>query len=352
MVLLYDIIKSMSFSVGIIGLPNVGKSTLFKALTQQEVDISNYPFCTIDPNVGIVQVPDERLERIAEIIKPEKTTPTIIEFVDIAGLVKGAHKGEGLGNQFLAHIREVDAVVHVIRSFEAKDIKHIEETLDIQRDIEIVNTELIMKDLETLEKHLEKAKKEGNKEVEILEKIKKSLNEEKTISQIDLSENEKETIKHLNFLTIKPVIYLINSRGTDNELEALKSLPENTIPLDLKLELETTELSPEELKELKLKSRMDILIKTCYKILDLITFYTIKGKEETRAWTIKQGINAPKAGGVVHTDFEEKFIRAEVINYKDLIETESWNKAQTKGLIKTEGKNYVVKDGDIIEFKI
>lgn len=342
----------MSFSVGIIGLPNVGKSTLFKALTQQEVDISNYPFCTIDPNVGIVQVPDERLERIAEIIKPEKTTPTIIEFVDIAGLVKGAHKGEGLGNQFLAHIREVDAVVHVIRSFEAKDIKHIEETLDIQRDIEIVNTELIMKDLETLEKHLEKAKKEGNKEVEILEKIKKSLNEEKTISQIDLSENEKETIKHLNFLTIKPVIYLINSRGTDNELEALKSLPENTIPLDLKLELETTELSPEELKELKLKSRMDILIKTCYKILDLITFYTIKGKEETRAWTIKQGINAPKAGGVVHTDFEEKFIRAEVINYKDLIETESWNKAQTKGLIKTEGKNYVVKDGDIIEFKI
>ncbi len=335
----------MSFSVGIIGLPNVGKSTLFKALTQQEVDISNYPFCTIDPNVGIVQVPDERLERIAEIIKPEKTTPTIIEFVDIAGLVKGAHKGEGLGNQFLAHIREVDAVVHVIRSFEAKDIKHIEETLDIQRDIEIVNTELIMKDLETLEKHLEKSldrlkqstgsrrpqgggtKKEGNKEVEILEKIKKSLNEEKTISQIDLSENEKETIKHLNFLTIKPVIYLINSRGTDNELEALKSLPENTIPLDLKLELETIELSPEELKELKLKSRMDILIKTCYKILDLITFYTIKGKEETRAWTIKQGINAPKAGGVVHTDFEEKFIRAEVINYKDLIETESWNKA-------------------------
>jgi len=352
----------MSFSIGIIGLPNVGKSTLFKALTQQEVDISNYPFCTIDPNVGVVQVPDERLERTAEIIKPEKTTPTIIEFVDIAGLVKGAHKGEGLGNQFLAHIREVNAVVHVIRSFEAKDIKHIEETLDVQRDIDIVNTELIMKDLETLEKHLEKqkasgpsgptAQREGNKEVEILEKIKKSLNEEKTISQTDLSEKEKAIIKHLNFLTIKPVIYLINSRGTDDELKALKSLPENTIPLDLKLELEATELSREELKELKIKSRVDILIKTCYKILDLITFYTIKGKEETRAWTIKQGASAPEAGGVVHTDFEEKFIRAEVINYKDLIETESWNKAQAKGLIKTEGKNYVVKDGDIIEFKI
>ena len=352
----------MSFSIGIIGLPNVGKSTLFKALTQQEVDISNYPFCTIDPNVGVVQVPDERLERTAEIIKPEKTTPTIIEFVDIAGLVKGAHKGEGLGNQFLAHIREVNAVVHVIRSFEAKDIKHIEETLDVQRDIDIVNTELIMKDLETLEKHLEKqkasgpsgptAQREGNKEVEILEKIKKSLNEEKTISQTDLSEKEKAIIKHLNFLTIKPVIYLINSRGTDDELKALKSLPENTIPLDLKLELEATELSREELKELKIKSRVDVLIKTCYKILDLITFYTIKGKEETRAWTIKQGASAPEAGGVVHTDFEEKFIRAEVINYKDLIETESWNKAQAKGLIKTEGKNYVVKDGDIIEFKI
>jgi len=358
----------MSFSVGIIGLPNVGKSTLFKALTQQEVNISNYPFCTIDPNVGVVQVPDERLERISEIIKPEKTTPTIIEFVDIAGLVKGAHKGEGLGNQFLAHIREVDAMVHIVRSFVAKDIKHIEDTLDTQRDIDIVNTELMMKDLETLEKHLEKQKKpaaspKGKQagppkcgafggEVEILEKIKKALDQEKTISQIELSENEKETIRHLNFLTIKPVIYLINSRGTDDELEALKSLPENTIPLDLKLELETTELSPEELKELKLKSRMDVLIKTCYKILDLITFYTIKGKEETRAWTIKQGADAPKAGGVVHTDFEEKFIRAEVINYKDLIETESWNKAQAKGLIKTEGKNYVVKDGDIIEFKI
>ena len=303
----------MSFSVGIIGLPNVGKSTLFKALTQQEVDISNYPFCTIDPNVGVVQVPDERLEKISKIIKPEKTTPTVIEFVDIAGLVKGAHKGEGLGNQFLAHIKEVDAVVHVVRSFEAKDIKHIEDTLDTQRDIDIVNTELIMKDLETIEKQ-----KESD---ETLKKIEQALNQGKLISQIELTEKEKEIIKPLNFLTIKLVIYLINSRGTDDELEALKSLPENTIPLDLKLELEAAELSPEELKELKLKSRIDVLIKTCYKILDLITFYTIKGNEETRAWTIKQGANAPKAGGVVHTDFEEKFIRAEVINYKDLIET-------------------------------
>jgi len=350
----------MSFSVGIIGLPNVGKSTLFKALTQQEVDISNYPFCTINPNVGIVQVPDERLEKIAEIIKPQKTTPTIIEFVDIAGLVKGAHKGEGLGNQFLAHIREVNAIVHVVRSFKGEDIKHIEDTLDTQRDIGIVNTELIMKDLETLGKHLQKVEKESKsklnkeniKELEIMEKIKRALNEGKMISQIDLDEKEKNIIKHLNFLTIKPVIYLINSRGTDDELEAMKSLPENTIPLDLKLELECTELSSEELKELKLKSRIDILIKTCYKILDLITFYTIKGGEETRAWTVKQGANAPQAGGVVHSDFEEKFIKAEVINYKELIETGSWKEAREKGLVKTEGKDYIVKDGDIVEFKI
>ena len=349
----------MSFSIGIIGLPNVGKSTLFKALTQQEVDISNYPFCTIDPNVGIVQVPDERLEKIAEIIKPEKTTPTVIEFVDIAGLVKGAHKGEGLGNQFLAHIREVNAVVHIVRSFSDKDIKHIEDTLDAERDIDIVNMELIMKELETIEKHLQKIEgdikagdKNAIKESEVLQKLKKTLGEEKMISQINLTEKEKILIKNLNFLTIKPALYLINSRGTDDELEALKSLPQNTIPLDLKLELEISELSSDELRELKLKSRMDVLIKTCYKILNLITFYTIKGEEETRAWTVEEGALAPQAGGIVHSDFEEKFIKAEVINYKDLIECDSWNEARTKGLVKTEGKNYQVKDGDIIEFKI
>lgn len=349
----------MNFSVGIIGLPNVGKSTLFKALTQQEVDISNYPFCTINPNVGIVQVPDERLEKIAEIIKPEKTTPTIIEFVDIAGLVKGAHKGEGLGNQFLAHIREVDAIVHVVRSFKDKGIKHIEDTLDTERDINIVNTELIMKDLETIDKHLEKiegdvkaADKNAIKESDVLQKIKEMLYKEKMISRINLNEKEKATIKHLNLLTIKPVLYLINSRGTDDELGALKSLPENTIPLDLKLEMEISELSLSEVKELKLKSRIGILIKTCYKILNLITFYTVKGGEEARAWTTKQGTFAPQSGGIVHSDFEEKFIKAEVINYKDLMGCETWNEARNKGLIKTEGKNYEIKDGDIIEFKI
>ena len=350
----------MNFSVGIIGLPNVGKSTLFKALTQQEVDISNYPFCTIDPNVGIVRVPDERLDKISQIVKPQKTTPTIIEFVDIAGLVKGAHKGEGLGNQFLSYIREVDAIVHVVRSFEAADIKHMEDTLDAQRDIDIVNTELMMKDLETIEKHWEKLeseaknpeKKESKKELEIIAKIKKSLNEERLISQMNLDQREKELIKHLNLLTIKPVIYLINSRGTDKELELIKSLPDNTIPLDLKLELELSELGPEELNELKMNPRINVLIKTCYKILDLITFYTIKGGEETRAWTAKIGSTAPQCGGIVHTDFENRFIRAEVINYKTLAEYGSWHNAHAKGLIRAEGKNYVVKDGDIIEFKI
>ncbi len=349
----------MSFSVGIIGLPNVGKSTLFKALTRQEVDISNYPFCTINPNVGVVQVPDERLEKISEIIKPKKTTPTIIEFVDIAGLVKGAHKGEGLGNQFLARIKEVNAILHIIRAFQDLSIKHVEKDVNPKRDIEIINTELIMKDLETIEKHLEKLQKETKagikektNESEVLQKIKKELNEGRLISIIDLDDKEKELIKPLNFLTIKPVIHILNVRENDDYSELLKSLPENTLPIDLKIELECTELSPRELKELNLKSRLDVLIKTCYRILNLVTFYTIKGGEETRAWTIQEGATAPEAGGAVHTDFQEKFIRAEIINYKNLLEAGSWANARSKGLIKTEGKDCLVKDGDIIEFKI
>jgi len=346
----------MSFSIGIIGLPNVGKSTLFKSLTQQEVDISNYPFCTINPNIGIVQVPDQRLEKLSKIIQPEKTTLTVIEFVDIAGLVKGAHKGEGLGNQFLANIREVDAILHVIRSFTNKDIKHVEDSIDTNRDIETINMELIMKDLETIEKHKEKLEKEikanskdAIKENQLLEKIKSILNQGQFIC---LDEKEKQLIKHLNLLTIKPVIYIINSKGTDRELQAMKTLPENTIPLDLKMELEYSDLTKQELEELKIKPRLDILIKTCYKILNLISFYTIKGGTEVRAWTAKQNTLAPKAGGIVHTDFEDKFIKADIINYNDLIKTKSWNEAKNKGLIKTQGKTYEIKDGDIIEFKI
>lgn len=358
----------MSFSVGIVGLPNVGKSTLFKALTRQEVDISNYPFCTINPNVGIVQVPDERLDKIAEIVKPKKVTPTIIEFVDIAGLVKGAHKGEGLGNQFLSHIREVDAILHIVRVFIDSGIKHVEEDINPQRDIEIINTELIMKDLETVENYLKKIEKPAASaprkqagpskcgafvgELEILKKIQQSLNEGKLMSSLKLDEKEKELIKHLNLLTVKPVIYILNIRENNDYSQLLKSLPENSLPIDLKIELECTELSPQELTEMNLKSRIDVLIKTCYKILDLVSFYTIKGGEEARAWTIKKETKVTEAGGVVHTDFKEKFIRAEVINYKNLLEAGSWTKARSEGLIRTEGKDYPVKDEDIIEFKI
>jgi len=348
----------MSFSVGIIGLPNVGKSTLFKALTQQEVDISNYPFCTINPNVGIVKVPDERLQKIAEIIKPPKITPTIIEFADIAGLVKGAHKGEGLGNQFLAHIREVNAILHIIRGFTDKNIKHVEDSINPNRDIEIVNTELIMKDLETIDKHIEKVRKEAKsdkksiQELQTLEKIDKELNRGILVFNINLSKQEKETIEHLNLLTTKPVIHLLNIREDTDYLDILKILPDNTLPIDLKIEMEYSELSSEELKELNLKSRLDVLIKTCYKILNLITFYTIKGGEEVRAWTVKEDAKAPEAGGIVHTDFKEKFIKAEVINYLNLLENGSWVNARSKGQIRIEGKEYIVKDGDIIEFKI
>jgi hypothetical protein len=348
----------MNFSIGIIGLPNVGKSTLFKALTQQDVDISNYPFCTIDPNVGIVQVPDEQLEKIAKIIAPQKVTPTIIEFVDIAGLVKGAHKGEGLGNQFLSHIREVDAILHIVRVFQDENIKHVEESIDPKRDIETINMELVMKDLETLERRLEKISKDaksGDKEIiqelEVLKKIKEQLNKINPISSVELSEKEKEIIKPLSFLSIKPTIYIANTKESAETLDILKLFPENTLSLDLKIELECTDLSSRELKELDLESEINTLIKACYKILNLITFYTIKGGEEVRAWTAKKETTAPKCGGIVHTDFEEKFIRAEVINCKDLLKSGSWSEARTKGLVRTEGKGYVVEDEDIVEFK-
>jgi len=288
----------MSFSIGIVGLPNVGKSTLFKALTKQQVDISNYPFCTIDPNVGVVAVPDERLEKIAKVIKPDKTTPTIIEFVDIAGLVKNAHQGEGLGNQFLSHIYSVEATLLLTRCFEDDKITHTEKDINPQRDIEIITNELKLKDEQ---------------------------------------------------LANKPVINICNikSEGTNKDFDKCD------LTIDVKLELEASELSPTEQKELEIpSSQLDNLIKTCYKTLDLITFYTIKGGQETRARTLKKGLSVVQAGGVVHTDFEEKFIRAEVINWSELVEAESWAKARDKGLIRTEGRDYIVQDGDVIEFKI
>ncbi len=286
----------MSFSVGIVGLPNVGKSTLFKALTKRQVDIADYPFTTINPNVGVVQVPDERLEKIAETVKPEKVTPTVIEFVDIAGLVKNAHKGEGLGNQFLAQIRNCDAILEVVKAFG--------ENPTPEEDIETIRIELEMKDLESKEKE--------------------------------------------NLLSQKPIVFLYN---TNNGNDGNETGP-NRISLNLKLEEEISELSEEEKKELGVKSQLDQLIVACYNILDLITFYTITGGKESRAWTIKKGALAPEAGGRVHSDFKEKFIKAEVIPWQKLVEAGSWQKARERGWIKTCGRDYIVQDGDVIEFKI
>jgi small GTP-binding protein len=321
----------MSFSVGIVGLPNVGKSTLFKALTKKDVDIASYPFTTIHPNVGVVQVPDERLKKIAEIIKPEKITPTVIEFVDIAGLVKGAHKGEGLGNQFLSHIRNCDAILEVIRAFENPDVENVTGRIEPENDIEAVKIELELKDMEIEER----AKDKRSKEVA------------ETSSHLPSRLASRDSTKE-DLLSKKPVVYILNTDGK-NQYQPPKV---EHLVMNLKDEEGMIELSGKEIKELGLKSQLDQLILSCYHILDLITFYTVAGGKETRAWTIKRGASAPQAGGQVHSDFEEKFIRAEVINWQKLVEAGSWLKAREKGWIRTPGREYVVQDGDVIEFRI
>lgn len=323
--------------IGIIGLPNVGKSTLFKALTKKEVDISNYPFCTINPNIGIVQIPDERLEKIALLSQSEKIIPTVIEVVDIAGLVKNAHKGEGLGNQFLSHIREVEAIIEVVRSFENIEVVHLEGEINPQRDIEIIQTELILKDLETVEKALPRFEKEKKANItkasERLQNIIQLSNHLKeNRSALNLSENEKIIANELQLLTLKPIIYFINGDPTKIDL---KNFPEQALIFDLKNENE----------------KFNELIKKSYEILGLISFFTILSKE-TRAWTIKKGIKVKQAGRVIHADFEEKFIRANIVNYEKFLEAGGWQNAKSKGLLRTEGKDYIVQDGDIIEFKI
>ena len=339
----------MSFSIGIIGLPNVGKSTIFKALTEKEVKIAPRPFTTIDPNVGKVAVPDKRLKSLSEIINPEKTTPTTIEFVDIAGLVKNAHKGEGLGNQFLAQIKNCDAILQIVRAFDSPEIENVLKEINPEKEIEVINLELLMKDLETLKNIVSRLKKKGDlKKSEVLENIENQINQGKLISEIDLTEQEKIEIKEYQLLTTKPIIYILNTNNkTSFTNPAFKHLVMN-----FKEEEELLELSEEEKKELELKSQLDRIILACYDVLNLITFFTVAGGKEVRAWTIVKNSKIPEAGGVVHSDFYDKFIKAEVIHWKELVLTDSWQKAKEKGLIKTVGKDYEVKDGDVIEFKI
>lgn len=365
--------KEMSLSCGIVGLPNVGKSTLFNAITQAGAESANYPFCTIDPNVGVVEVPDGRLQQLAAIVNPKKIIPTAFEFVDIAGLVKGASKGEGLGNKFLAHIREVDAIVHVVRCFQDENITHVSGKVDPIGDIETINLELILADIETIEKRIERTRKNmksGNKqfaaEVEVLERIKTALYEDKPARSVELSDEEMLLIRELHFLTMKPVLFAANVSedevGTADQNEYVQQVKayaekENSevIAISAKVESEIAELDGEDktmfLEELGIEeSGLDRLIRAAYLLLGLQTYFTA-GEQEVRAWTIREGTKAPQAAGVIHTDFEKGFIRAEVVSCEDLIQSGSMGASRDKGLLRLEGKEYVVKDGDVMHFR-
>lgn len=349
-------------SVGIVGLPNVGKSTLFKALTKKQVDIANFPFCTIEPNVGVVEVPDARLEKLSEISNSQKTIPTAVEFIDIAGLVEGASKGEGLGNQFLAHIRETDAIVQVVRAFEDENIIHVSGRPNPEKDAEIVAYELILKDLETLQKHLPKTEKDfksgsknGQAEFEFTKALITELEKGRPAQGLKLKEQEKIILENLNLLSSKPVIYVLNSSSQKPVLPYSKDKLSPALEIDVKLENELSELAPKEAAELRQalphpKNSLDDLISACYALLKLETFFTT-GQDETRAWTITQGSKAPQAAGKIHSDFEKGFIKADAIFWKKLLEAGSWSHAKDQGLIRTEGKEYLVQDGDVMVFK-
>lgn len=348
----------MSLSIGIVGLPNVGKSTLFKTLTKKEILIANYPFATIDPSVGVVLVPDERVDKLAELSKSKKKIYATVDFVDIAGLVKGASEGEGLGNKFLANIRETDAILYVLRAFKNDDIVNTQSDVNPLRDKEILDVELILKDLETVDKRIDglagdvkAGKKDAIKEMAALKKAKEFLSQEKILIDQEFTDEEKIILNSFHLLTFKPRLYLLN--GRDEEVsEEIKNVLKNYLIVDVISEYESEGLSSQERVELGLPelSETDILVKKSYELLNLITFLTT-GEDETRAWTINRGDTAPKAGSAIHTDFLNKFVKAEVVFWKDLIDAGGYPKAREQGKLRTEGKEYVVKDGDVIEFK-
>jgi hypothetical protein len=361
----------MGFRCGIVGLPNVGKSTIFNAIAKAKAEASNYPFCTIDPNKGIVSVPDERLTRLSELYHPHKTTPTTIEFYDIAGLVKGASEGEGLGNQFLSHIKEVEAVLHVVRCFDDPNIVHVSGGVDPVRDIEIIDTELCLKDLEAMtlrydktEKLANSGDKEAREKMPVYQKVKKALEDGTPLRLLGLTEEEKKLIKDMVFLTIKPVLYCANVAESDlpDGGPYVKPVRERAakegaeiVVISGKVESELVDLSDSEqkefLKELGLKEPgLYALIQAGYRLLELITYFTA-GEKEVRAWTIRRGTKAPQAAGVIHSDFERGFIRAEVMNYKNLVELGSAAAVKEKGLLRIEGKEYTVNDGDVMLFR-